>query len=66
MTSIFVPLSPLGGERVGVRGVELKKCLLTPALSSFGEEREKTGRVANRLRKISGNTDLKNLCHCKI
>jgi len=35
------------GERAGVRGSELENNgLLTPALSSFGEEREKNGSSA--------------------
>jgi len=36
------PSTRLSGERAGVRGFDLgNNGLLTPALSSFGEEREK-------------------------
>jgi hypothetical protein len=37
----------LSGERAGVRGFDLENNgLLTPTLSSFGEEREKNGGSA--------------------
>ncbi len=46
------PSPRLSGERAGVRGFDLgNKGLLTPTLSSFGEEREKNGSSA-RMRPI--------------